>query len=171
MVTSHILSSFCFSLFILIYFPQPFLGRYFQARSFVFTPFHVISFFLEYISKPVPLMFYTLCTTSTKALPFVVALPRCPRRLCLSFWHFQGVYEGSAFRSWPFHGVHEGSAFQGRLSILLVVSFRCAILFRSSNCFFENEHFLRIRSRSLKLLLSVTSFLQLHLHACCMKAL
>ena len=62
---------------------------------------------------------------STKALPFVLALPRCPRRLCLSFCIFRGV--------------HEGSAFKGDLSILLLVPFWRVLLVHPSGRFFQND--------------------------------
>ena len=120
---------------------------------------------------PGGLLYFFSSGVSTKALPFVLALPRCPRRLCLSFCIFRGVHEGSAFRFgpskvstkappfvlplprcprrlclsfWIFQGVHEGSGFKGGLSILLLVPFWRVLLVHPSGRFFQNENYFRI---------------------------
>ena len=62
-------------------------------------------------------------------------------------------------------------SFKDCLSPHLVVPFWRVLLLHPSGCFFQNENFLRIFLRSLKLFLSGTSFLLLHPRAFCTKAL
>ena len=67
--------------------------------------------------------------------------------------------------------VPRSPSFKDCLSTHLVTPFWCVLLLHPSGCFFQNENFLRIFLRSLKVFLSGTSFLLLHPRAFCTKGL